>query len=48
MFGLLANIIQLQTKQIKEVPTRLEKDKMRDFAQLDERYEVSYPELQLI
>lgn len=41
MFGLLAKIIHLQTTQIKEVPTRLEKDKMKEFAQLDERYEVS-------
>ncbi|XP_064625132.1 WASH complex subunit 5-like isoform X2 [Lineus longissimus] len=41
MFGLLAKIIQMQTNQIKELPTRLEKDKMRDYAQLDERYEVA-------
>lgn len=41
MFGLLAKIITLQTTQIKEVPTRLEKDKMKEFAQLDERYEVA-------
>ena len=41
MFGLLAKIITLQTNSIKEVPTRLEKDKMKEFAQLDERYEVS-------
>lgn len=41
MFGLLARIIQMQTNQIKELPTRLDKDKMREFAQLDERYEVA-------
>lgn len=41
MFSLLARIIELQTSQIREVPTRLEKDKMREFAQLDERYEVA-------
>ncbi|KAK3090762.1 hypothetical protein FSP39_014429 [Pinctada imbricata] len=41
MFGLLARIITMQTAQIKEVPTRLEKDKMKEFAQLDERYEVA-------
>ncbi|KAI0224187.1 hypothetical protein LSAT2_024791 [Lamellibrachia satsuma] len=41
MFSLLAKIIQLQTTQIKEVPTRLEKDKMREYAQLEERYEVA-------
>ncbi|KAK2181203.1 hypothetical protein NP493_407g06015 [Ridgeia piscesae] len=41
MFSLLAKIIQLQTTQIKEVPTRLEKDKMREYAQLEERYQVA-------
>ena len=41
MFGKLAQIIQLQTNNIKEVPTRLEKDKMREYAQLDERYQVA-------
>jgi len=41
MFTLLARIIDLQTVKIREVPTRLEKDKMREFAQFDERYEVS-------
>jgi len=40
MFSQLAKIIQLMTSQIKEVPTRLEKDKMKEFSQLDERYEV--------
>ncbi|XP_059147627.1 WASH complex subunit 5-like isoform X2 [Physella acuta] len=41
MFSLLAKIIQLLTTSIKEVPTRLEKDKMKEYAQLDERYEVA-------
>ncbi|XP_067928374.1 WASH complex subunit 5-like [Watersipora subatra] len=41
MFSLLADIIRLQTTAIKEVPTRLDKDKMREFAQLDERYKVA-------
>ena len=41
MFSLLANIIRLLTNQIKEVPTRLEKEKMKEYAQLDERYQVS-------
>ncbi|KAG0724668.1 WASH complex subunit 5 [Chionoecetes opilio] len=41
MFSLLAKIIKLQTERIKEVPTRLDKDKMRDFAQLPERYQAS-------
>lgn len=42
MFSLLARIIQLLTNQIKEVPTRLEKDKMKEYAQLDERYQVRW------
>ncbi|XP_071483871.1 WASH complex subunit 5-like [Diadema antillarum] len=41
MFSLLSQIIQLQTHHIREVPTRLEKDKLRDYAQLDQRYEVA-------
>ena len=42
MFGLLAEIINLQTETIKEVPTRLDKDKMREYAQLDDRYKVEW------
>ncbi|XP_076462616.1 WASH complex subunit 5-like [Babylonia areolata] len=41
MFSLLAKIIQMLTSQIKEVPTRLEKDRMKEFAQLEDRYEVA-------
>nr|CAB3267669.1 WASH complex subunit strumpellin-like [Phallusia mammillata] len=41
MFGLLARIVKIQTSQIQELPTRLEKDKMKEFAQLDARYEVA-------
>ena len=40
MFDLLARIVKIQTSSIKELPTRLEKERMRDFAQLDSRYEV--------
>jgi len=40
MFSLLAKIIDLQTSKIQELPTRLDKDKMREYAQLDERYQV--------
>ena len=40
MFSLLASIIKLQTNDILEVPTRLDKDKMRDYAQLEQRYSV--------
>ena len=41
MFINLAAIINLQTNDIKEVPTRLDKDKLRDYAQLEERNEVA-------
>jgi len=40
MFSLLDQIIKLQTSKIREVPTRLDKDKMKEYAQLDERYKV--------
>ncbi|KAB7495837.1 WASH complex subunit strumpellin [Armadillidium nasatum] len=39
MFNLLEQIIKLQTSMI-EIPTRLDKDKLKDFAQLDERYKI--------
>jgi hypothetical protein len=41
MFETLEKIIYMQTKTIKEVPTRLDKDKLKEFAQLEERYTVS-------
>lgn len=41
MFVLLSQIIDLLTNNIKEVPTRLDKDKMREYAQLDDRYKVA-------
>lgn len=41
MFEALAKIIKIQTESIKELPTRLEKDKLREYAQLDERYAVA-------
>lgn len=41
MFVLMTQIIRLQTDIIKDVPVRLEKDKIKDFAQLEERMEVS-------
>lgn len=40
MFQVLHQIIHILTHRMKEVPTRLEKDKMKEFAQMDERYEV--------
>lgn len=41
MFEILAKIIKIQTESIKELPTRLDKDKLREYAQLDERYMVA-------
>ncbi|XP_063828213.1 WASH complex subunit 5 isoform X1 [Ostrinia nubilalis] len=41
VFSIVEKIIDLQTWAIKEVPTRLEKDKLRDFAQLEHRMEVA-------
>ncbi len=40
MFTSLAKIIKLQIHDIMEVPTRLDKDKLKDYAQLSARYEV--------
>lgn len=40
MFTLLHEIIEILTSHMREVPTRLDKDKMKEFAQLDARYEV--------
>jgi len=40
MFTVLHQIIAILTHHIKEVPTHLEKEKMNEFAQLDERYQV--------
>ena len=41
MFKLLDKIIDLQTNKIQEVPTRLEKERLKEFSQLDERFEVA-------
>ena len=45
MFTSLAKIIKLQIHDIMEVPTRLDKDKLKDYAQLGARYEVRAPVL---
>ncbi|KAM9198615.1 WASH complex subunit 5 isoform 2-T2 [Dugong dugon] len=45
MFTSLLKIIKLQTHDIAEVPTRLDKDKLRDYAQLVPRYEVDPKQL---
>lgn len=41
MFGLMARIIELQTSQIKELPTRLMKDQLNVYAQIDQRNQVA-------
>lgn len=41
IFNLLKTIIELQTNHLKELPERLEKDKIREYAQLDERYKIA-------
>eukprot|EP01137_Pigoraptor_chileana_P023452 Opistho-2@89740 len=41
MFEILNEIVTIQTEGMQEVPTRLDKDKMRDYAQLNERYQVA-------
>uniref|UniRef100_A0A8C8DK76 WASH complex subunit 5 n=1 Tax=Oryzias sinensis TaxID=183150 RepID=A0A8C8DK76_9TELE len=41
MFTSLAKIIKLQIHDIMEVPTRLDKDKLKDYSQLAARYEVA-------
>lgn len=41
MFTSLAKIIKLQIHDIMEVPTRLDKDKLKDYSQLGARYEVN-------
>jgi len=41
MFGILSKIINIQTQKIPELPTRLEKEKMKEYSQLDARYEVA-------
>ncbi|XP_064486870.1 WASH complex subunit 5-like isoform X2 [Ornithodoros turicata] len=41
MFGLLARIIELQTNCIKELPSRLMKDQLKTYAQLEQRHEVA-------
>lgn len=41
IFNLLKSIIELQTNHLKELPERLEKDKLREYAQLEERYKIA-------
>ncbi|KCV67711.1 hypothetical protein H696_05819 [Fonticula alba] len=41
MFTLLRQIVELQTTQLRDVPVRLDKDILREAAQLDERYRLA-------
>ncbi|XP_050425351.1 WASH complex subunit 5 isoform X2 [Adelges cooleyi] len=41
MFKYMTEIARIQTEIIMEIPTRLEKDKLNDYAQLDERLKVA-------
>ncbi|XP_063699723.1 WASH complex subunit 5 [Culicoides brevitarsis] len=41
IFEVLAKIVALQTEIIKELPSKVAKDKVKDFAQLDERFLVA-------
>lgn len=41
VFNIVERIIDLQTWSIKEVPTRLEKERLREFAQLEDRMQVA-------
>ncbi|XP_059615254.1 WASH complex subunit 5 [Phlebotomus argentipes] len=41
IFYILSQIVSLQTNTIREIPTRLEKDKLKEYAQLEERFEVA-------
>ncbi|XP_072947146.1 WASH complex subunit 5 [Epargyreus clarus] len=41
VFSIVEKIIDLQTWTIKEVPTRIDKEKLRDYAQLEHRMEVA-------
>ncbi|XP_014242799.1 WASH complex subunit 5 [Cimex lectularius] len=41
MFQIMSEITKIQTTQIPDLPTRMEKDKIKEFAQLEERFHVS-------
>jgi len=40
MFSLLEQVMQMQAK-LNELPTRLEKDKLKEFSQLDQRFQIA-------
>lgn len=41
IFNLLKEIVDIQTNNLRELPTRLDKDKLKEFAQLDERFKIA-------
>uniref|UniRef100_A0A182NJL2 Strumpellin n=1 Tax=Anopheles dirus TaxID=7168 RepID=A0A182NJL2_9DIPT len=41
MFTLLAQIVDLQTNVLRELPARLEKERMKEYAQFEERFQVA-------
>ncbi|XP_063976642.1 WASH complex subunit 5 [Diachasmimorpha longicaudata] len=41
VFGLLAQIVHLETNIFKEIPTKLYKDKLKEYAQLEERLQMA-------
>lgn len=41
MFSILDQIIKLQTNEMKELPTQVEKEQMKDYAQLNNRFKLS-------
>ncbi|KZC05129.1 PREDICTED: WASH complex subunit strumpellin [Dufourea novaeangliae] len=41
VFGLLAQIVYLETNAFKEIPTKLPKDKLKEYAQLDDRLKMA-------
>ena len=45
MFGLLEEVIRNQ-RELLELPTRLEKDKLKEYSQLDRRYYYYYENYQ--
>ncbi|KAL0488232.1 WASH complex subunit strumpellin [Acrasis kona] len=41
MFTILDRIIEIQTHRLSQLPTRLPRDQLKEFAQLDDRYELA-------
>ncbi|KAK2579644.1 hypothetical protein KPH14_011569 [Odynerus spinipes] len=41
VFGLLAQIVHLETNAFKEIPTKLPKEKLKDYAQLEDRLQMA-------